>query len=109
MTVLQMQDKFPTIPWLKTFNIMLAPIVTVNEDEVVIVHNPSYLEKLDEVLEQTTKRIQANYLLWNAVRDVISYLNEELRLRQLKYSQTLSGRTARAPRWKECVDFVSSE
>lgn len=56
MTIAQMQITYPTIPWLKTFNIMLAPVLTVDEDEVVIVQNPQYLEKLDGVLKKTPKR-----------------------------------------------------
>lgn len=56
MTIAQMQAAYPTIPWLKTFNIMLAPVLTVDEDEVVIVQNPQYLEKLDGVLKKTPKR-----------------------------------------------------
>lgn len=56
MTIAEMQTTYPTIPWLKTFNIMLAPILTVDENEIVIVQNPQYLEKLNGVLKKTPKR-----------------------------------------------------
>lgn len=51
-----MQIAYPSIPWLKTFNTMLAPILTVDEEEVIIVQNPNYLERLDGVLKKTAKR-----------------------------------------------------
>lgn len=107
MTISQLQETYPTIPWLKSVNMMLAPILTVDEDETIIVTVPKYFKALEDVLRKTSKRTQANYLLWNTVRDAIPFLNDEIRRRQLKFSTVVTGRTERQSRWKECIDSAS--
>lgn len=46
--------------------------------------------------------------MWRAAGASVSYMTEELRNRQLKYSTTLSGKEERESRWKECTDIVAS-
>lgn len=48
-------------------------------------------------------RVQANYMVWRAVASAVSSLTADLRKRQLAYGTSISGRTEREPRWKECV------
>ena len=52
-------------------------------------------------------RVVANYMMWRAVSSTVSYLDEAVRDRQLKYYTALSGRQERESRWKECVDLTS--
>lgn len=56
MTIAKLQETYPSIPWLKSFNMMLAPIMTVDEDEVIIVQAPTYFKDLEKVLKKTPKR-----------------------------------------------------
>ncbi|XP_058793347.1 neprilysin-2-like isoform X3 [Phymastichus coffea] len=107
MSVRELQQKFTTIPWMEYFNTILTPSATVTEDEMVIINVPSYITDLERLLEQTPKRVQANYVMWRAAARSVSYLTEEVRKRQLLYSTVVSGRTEREPRWKECVDITS--
>lgn len=92
MTVSELQLKYPTIPWMEYFNTILAPSATVTEDEMVIINVPSYITDLERLLEQTPKRVQANYVMWRAAARSVSYLTEELRKRQLAYSTVVSGK-----------------
>lgn len=91
MTVRELTQKFPSIPWLEYFNTILAPTTTVTEDEPVIVNVPTFISGLEKLLEQTPKRVQANYVMWRAASSSVSYLNEEIRKRQLVYSTVVSG------------------
>jgi len=52
-------------------------------------------------------RVQGNYVLWRAAGAMVTYLTEDVRKRQLKYYTTLSGKTEREARWKECIDMVT--
>jgi predicted metalloendopeptidase len=52
-------------------------------------------------------RVLANYVMSRVAGASVNYLNDELRNRQLKFSTTLSGKTEREARWKECIDIVS--
>lgn len=107
MTVAELSEKYPSIPWLEYFNTLLAPTNTVDESETVIVVVPSYISNLETILANTSRRIQANYVMWRAVAASVSYLSEELRAKQLAYTTVLSGKTERESRWKECIDIVS--
>lgn len=107
MTVVELSEKYSSIPWLEYFNTLLAPTNTVDENETVIVVVPSYISNLETILANTSRRIQANYVMWRAVAASVSYLSEELRAKQLAYTTVTTGKTERESRWKECIDIVS--
>ncbi|EEB19488.1 endothelin-converting enzyme, putative [Pediculus humanus corporis] len=108
MSIHQLQQKFPSIPWLEYFNRLLPKHIRVNSSEVVIVSVPTFLKQLEALLSKTPKRVLANYVMWRAAGASVSYLSEDLRNRQLQYSTVLSGKESREARWKECIDIVSS-
>lgn len=107
MTVAELSKTFPSVPWREYFNTLLFPSVQVSKNELVIVNVPSFISDLEDLLNKTPKRVQANYVMWRAAAASVSYLTEEIRKRQLAYSTALSGKTEREARWKECVDIVS--
>lgn len=107
MTIKQLQTNYPSISWKEYFNAILEPIITIEEDEVVIVNVPTFFKDFEKLMKQTPKRVQANYVMWRAVAATISYLNDDVRRRQLQYSTAVSGKTEREPRWKECIDLTS--
>ncbi|XP_069690199.1 neprilysin-2-like [Periplaneta americana] len=107
MKVRDMQSKFPSIPWLTYFNSILPKHMQITEDEVIVVGVPSYIQGLERLLEQTPKRVLANYVMSRVAGASVNYMNQELRSRQLKFSTALSGKTEREARWKECIDIVS--
>ncbi|XP_058793348.1 neprilysin-2-like isoform X4 [Phymastichus coffea] len=106
MTIRQLHEKYPSIPWLDYINNILSPSALVDEDEVVIIYAPSYISNLERLLQQTPKRVQANYILWRVVVNSVGYLTDEIRKRQLAYYTVVSGRTERGSRWKECVKLI---
>lgn len=107
MTVNELSTAYPSIPWWEYFNTILAPQAQLGRDEIVIVNVPSYLKDFEQLISQTPKRVQANYAFWRAAAASVSYLTDDIRKRQLKYTVELNGKTEREPRWKECVDIVS--
>ncbi|XP_022914109.1 neprilysin-2 isoform X2 [Onthophagus taurus] len=107
MTVSELQSKYPIVNWKEYFNVLLAPDTKVDDNEVVIVSIPKYLKDFDDLIKNTSKRTQANYLLWRAVASSVSYLNDELRNRQLQYHTIATGKTERASRWKECIEIAA--
>ncbi|XP_026318121.1 neprilysin-2 [Hyposmocoma kahamanoa] len=107
MTIAELQQKFPKIPWFNYINRLLAPHVKVDMNEIAIVNVPKYISDLEILLEKTPKRVQANYVMWRVAGASVSYLTETLRRRQLAYVTALSGKTERESRWKECADTTS--
>lgn len=107
MTLVELTKNYPSVPWKEYFSRLLPSSIIIEEDEVAIVNVPSYITDLEKLMAQTPKRIQANYVMWRAAAASVSYLNDDIRKRQLAYSTAVSGRTEREARWKECVDIVS--
>ena len=80
----------------------------MNDNETVVVYDIPFFEKLDELLKVTPKRAIANYVMWRIAAASTNYLTDGLRKRQLDYAKTLIGQQSEEPRWKECIDGVTS-
>lgn len=107
MKIKDVQVKYPYIPWVEYINALLPEGLSVDENEIIVVSVPTYFEELGKLLEQTPKRIIANYLMWRLTAFSSFFLTENLRNRQLIYSTALSGKQEQEPRWKECIDITS--
>ncbi|ROT80203.1 hypothetical protein C7M84_001053 [Penaeus vannamei] len=55
MTVAELQEKVPEIPWLQYFNTILSPFHEINIDEPVVVGVPDYVKNLGKLLTRTPK------------------------------------------------------
>ncbi|XP_062561587.1 neprilysin-2 isoform X3 [Armigeres subalbatus] len=108
MTVKDFQHKYPYTDWVEYFNVILKDTdIVIDENEVIIVSVPSFMEQLGPLLQNTPKRTMANYVMWRVSGFSSFFLTEKLRKRQLQYSTALSGKQEQEPRWKECVDITS--
>lgn len=103
----EVQEMYPYIPWVEYINALLPANLKIDENEVIIVSVPTFFTKLGELLEQTPKKIIANYMMWRITAFSSFFLTEELRKRQLVYSTVVSGKQEQEPRWKECIDITS--
>lgn len=68
---------------------------------------PQFFAQLGDVLNSTTKRTMANYLLWRAVLTTSGTLTTELRKLKLAFYKAVYGLQGEEPRWKECIQFTS--
>uniref|UniRef100_A0A1Y1LRH1 Peptidase M13 N-terminal domain-containing protein n=1 Tax=Photinus pyralis TaxID=7054 RepID=A0A1Y1LRH1_PHOPY len=107
--VFELEHEFPSIPWLTYFNSVLAiPDYKIKRTDVVRVRGPTrYISKLEKLLINTPKRVQANYLMWRVVNASIPYLTQELRQRQARFVTNGSRPTKGESRWRECVTVAS--
>lgn len=79
----------------------------VTETEIVINSVPRFFEQLNDILNSTTNRTIANYLLWRAVLETSGTLTNELRRLKLAFYKTSYGLQGEEQRWKECIQFTS--
>ncbi|XP_038121738.1 neprilysin-2 isoform X1 [Culex quinquefasciatus] len=108
MSVKDFQHKYPYTNWVEYFNVILKDTgIAIDENEVIIVSVPAFMEQLGPLLQNTPKRTMANYVMWRISGFSSFFLTEKLRKRQLQYSTALSGKQEQEPRWKECVDITS--
>lgn len=56
MTVGELQQKFPSIPWAEYINTLLAPNAVVEEGELIIVNVPKFLSDFETLIKNTPKR-----------------------------------------------------
>lgn len=88
---------------------MLLPSkIQVDETEIISVTVPSFFEDLEDVLNRTSNRAKANYLIWRVALYASGYMTNEQRQRKLQYLATVSGQQVEEPRWKECIAYTAS-
>ncbi|XP_058117957.1 neprilysin-2-like [Anopheles ziemanni] len=108
ITVKEFQQRYPHTEWIEYINALLKGTGTViDENEVINLAVPKFMEKLGPLLQNTPKRVMANYVMWRISGFSSFFLTEKLRKRQLQYSTAISGKQEQEPRWKECVDIIS--
>lgn len=102
-TVQQLQTTFPYINWLDFIGWNLRNEHTIDENEVVIVHDLNYVTKLQDILLSTPKRTVANYFAWRSVLSSSDLLNDVMHQRLQQYLATTTGMLKSDPRQTECV------
>ncbi|KAJ3633527.1 hypothetical protein MTP99_010467 [Tenebrio molitor] len=108
LTIQELETKYPKIPWLKLINIIMPQSVQVNRTQQILVGVPYFLGAFEKLISATPKRVQANYLMWRVVKDLVSYLNQEVKDRELIFKHAINGIQESPPRWKECIDETTS-
>ncbi|EFA04402.1 neprilysin-2 [Tribolium castaneum] len=108
LTIQELENKYKNIPWLDLINIIMPTSVQVNRSQPVLVGVPYFLGAFEKLICETPKRVQANYIMWRVVKDLISYLNQEVRDRELIFKHAINGIQESPPRWKECIDETTS-
>ena len=56
MSVSDLQQKYPFIPWHDHFRRIFPPKITIGEQEPVIVFAPTYIAQLEHILSSTPTR-----------------------------------------------------
>lgn len=108
MTIEQLQKKYPYINWLEYITALLPNDVKVGENERVISLVPDYFSKLGEIIQKSTKRELANFLLWRIVLDTSAIFTRGLFEKKLTFFQKVYGHAKERPRWKRCIQFVNN-
>ncbi|XP_031344636.1 neprilysin-2-like isoform X2 [Photinus pyralis] len=79
ISVSELQQIVPYIPWLEYLNSVLnIPNITIKASQEIIFEHPIYFSDLEKLLNNTPKRVLANYLMWKVVELSIPYITEKL-------------------------------
>ncbi|XP_067659555.1 neprilysin-like [Haliotis asinina] len=111
MSLAEMAQNYSQFDWLKyTRDIMSAEGVGINisAEEIVINWSPPYFERLFLLLENTPKRVLANYAIWMFVRQATKLLDSSFRDSINVFNKALYGTSVEPPRWKVCSTYVNS-
>lgn len=108
MTVADMQAKYPYFNWLR-FIQESYPQMTFNDDELVAVTDMNFFENFGKLIQTTSRRTLANYLMWRLTAQAIPYLSQKFKQRDTDYQALFYGEHKRQPRWRDCVSIVLVE
>lgn len=97
------------IVWKDLLDTLIPREIYIKPLEMMInIDVPAFFLGLEKVLHEAPKRVVANYLMWRAAASTVGLLTEELRARQQMFNANITGRTKREPRWKECLQLVTT-
>lgn len=105
MTIDEIEKLAPNIKWSKYFNSLLG--TNVLPDDEIIVNVPKFLTKLDSLLQNTDKRLLANYMLWRVVLQSFSMLGKRWRELAQEFNTVVTGQAREEPRWEQCISSVT--
>lgn len=77
-------------------------------DTSILVYTPKYFRELGGVLNKTSKKVLANYIVWNAINAQVGYFPSKFIDASLLLSKVESGIASVDPRWLRCVSKVNS-
>lgn len=79
---------------------LLMPIMKVAGQDTVLVNNPAFFVKADELLTKTSVADLKTYLTWNVLKSSASYLSSDFVSAEFAFSQVLTGQKVQTPRWQ---------
>ena len=91
-------DFSKTTPGLDWTSLMTKMKVT-GEDSI-LVGNPSFFVKANELLKSTSVESWKTYLTWNVLKSASPYLSSPFVNANFAFSQSLSGQKVQTPRWQ---------
>uniref|UniRef100_T1IPL6 Peptidase M13 N-terminal domain-containing protein n=1 Tax=Strigamia maritima TaxID=126957 RepID=T1IPL6_STRMM len=106
MTVSDLYQLSSHVNWLEYFNTILP--YEIESNEPVIVNVPAYITKALDFINNSPKRVVANYIMWRVALNNIGHLDKRFRAVRMEYVTTLTGQTQETARWLQCMSVSSS-
>ncbi|XP_015124902.1 neprilysin-11 [Diachasma alloeum] len=99
------------INWLDTIRdvFTLAPEITVDGSEQVIVPGKDYFPKFAALLNRTSPETIVNYIMWRVITDISLYANDELRELLTNFNEKRVGADPIGTREYDCVSSSQME
>ncbi|XP_070562109.1 membrane metallo-endopeptidase-like 1 [Ptychodera flava] len=109
VTIAELQDNVTGFNWLDFFSQLGASwSKDLQDSEEILVLEPRYVTEITEVVEDTTQRTIANYIVWVITMNKISQLSSNFRDIKQKYDEVVYGTASESARWKKCVGHVNN-
>lgn len=108
-TVRELSTKYPSIDWLKYVRAILPNDVKIDENDFVALGLLEYFERLGDLLQKTSKRTIANYLIWRCVLFSSKFLNKKMLERHLNFAVALHGTQKQNSLHIQCVAYTNEQ
>lgn len=107
-TIDELNAKYNFVNWSEYLERALSPPKRFENTEQLIVRDEPYFERIGGVVNETKKRVLANYLIWRTVQQSIAFLTKDVRMQNMKFEKILKGRNKMLPRWKYCTSYTTT-
>lgn len=104
MTMGEIEEKYGNIPWNDYFQKVYQNAISLKKDDVLLVFDPSYFSKLNDIVQKTDERTLINFIFWRSIESVVKYLPGVVREAELNFKIVREGILETNTRWKECID-----
>jgi len=101
----QLSAQVPAFNFTRYLDIVLPK--NLDPDEEVVIYASKYFKKLTKIVEETDKRVLANYILMRFIRHRINNLDKRFEKIQNELYRLLYGREEMPARWKFCIAYVN--
>eukprot|EP00794_Sanderia_malayensis_P007303 gene7303-8119_t len=102
-----LQAIIPQFPWLKHLTHIFKSEAKINKTEVALATTPIYLYKIATLLKKTPKRLLSKYMVWQMLRDKISFLSSGFRKARAAFNEKMTGAKDKDPRWRTCTGVTN--
>ncbi len=92
--------------WHEYVNYFFKGIHDIPEDEVVVVRDPDYFDRLGDILGDTDPKVINDYVMWRTIKFTLTYLNKEAALIKQRFRKVARGQNTDKPQWKKCAEMV---
>lgn len=103
------QETLGQINWLRFLQIMFQDSgYEITENEKIAIFALEYLKKLSNITANTSERILANYMMWQAVVELAPHMSEKYRTIFFNFRKVVTGRTGETDVWQKCLKEMSA-
>ncbi|XP_057335134.1 neprilysin-2-like [Microplitis mediator] len=74
MSLGEIKQTWPSINWAEYFNNHLLPYFSHDDKTLVAVWNKKYITNFEKLMNETSKRVQANYAIWKTIQFSIPFI-----------------------------------
>uniref|UniRef100_A0A915Q6Z7 Peptidase M13 N-terminal domain-containing protein n=1 Tax=Setaria digitata TaxID=48799 RepID=A0A915Q6Z7_9BILA len=101
----QLSELFPHIDLITYVHAIFGGLEKLSPNDTVIIREPEYFRRIQSVMQQTSKRTIANYVLWRVIQGYSPFLPPVMRepFYAFKANQTGIPSIPVPDRWEDCV------
>uniref|UniRef100_A0A1I8F0B1 Peptidase family M13 containing protein n=1 Tax=Wuchereria bancrofti TaxID=6293 RepID=A0A1I8F0B1_WUCBA len=101
----QLGSIFPHIDLITYIHTMFGGLEKLSPNDTVIIREPEYFRRIQEVMRRSSKQIIANYVLWRVIQGYSPFLSPVMRepFYAFKANQTGLPSIPVPDRWEDCV------
>ncbi|KAF5307508.1 hypothetical protein FQR65_LT06863 [Abscondita terminalis] len=107
LTVDELQKIYDEIQWADFLNNILYPAVSVSSSDIVAIPSHEYLGTILDLLSATPRRVQANFLVWKVIEEMIPFMTKELQNLKRNYTCQTGGES-KINRADFCTEFLNN-